>query len=135
MDLRGRTPDMGWPRIGAAGADALLFVLVLVLAALAAAVLLTMLLPERPPLPGFARWPDIERSQAAAALLGFSFGSLAAGVLSMLQPFSRRRESPRQAATMLAALIALSAIGGRYGGQDGPLLAVAAACEHTLRGA
>lgn len=126
MDLRDRTPDMRWPRIGAEEAGALL--LGLVLAALAAAVLLTMFLPERPPLPGFARWPDVERGWAVAALLGFSFGALAAGVLSMLRPFSRRRESPRQAAAMLAALIALSAIGGRYGGPDGPLLAVAAAC-------
>ena len=123
MDLRDRTPDMRWPRAGAA---APLFVLSL--AALAAAVLLQMLLPARPPLPGFARWPDFGLGGAAVALLGFSFGALAAGVVPMLQPFSRRRESPLWAAAMLAALIALSALGGAYGGWDGRLLAVAAAC-------
>lgn len=75
---------------------------------------------------GLAPCPRIGREPLVAALLGLALGALATAAATMLQPFSPRRRTPREAGGVLAALIALSVAGGAIAYEiDSPALAAA----------
>ncbi len=75
---------------------------------------------------GLAPCPRIGREPLVAALLGLALGALATTAATMLQPFSPRRRTRREAGGVLAALIALSVAGGAIAYEiDAPALAAA----------